>query len=141
MAREAKFNFEEERRLVDTSRVKRLMRHTATINGKHGYIRFSLDYIRDSSLNNTFIKFYADTGKKAIAWKILREKNLEDLNGYRHLVVRKQKIGKYETQTCQLGVGKLLETIGVKEQSYPHLTIKKYKPGFLDEELHYIELQ
>jgi hypothetical protein len=140
MSREAKFNFEEEKKLSDISSLIKQHSHTATVNGKHGYIRFSLEYVRDANLDNSYIKFYADKSKKAIAWKVLHEKNLK-LCGYRHVAIYTTKTGKYVTKHCQITISKLLQLIGAKEQSYQHLAIQKYKPGPLDDELHYVELQ
>jgi len=139
--RDSKFNFQEERRLVDTSKMKSLMRHTVSVNGKYSTIRFSIDYIKDNNLDNTFIKFYADPAKKAIAWKILHEVNPADLSGYRKLKMYVSTSGKYSQITYQLGIGKLLEALGVSDKVYPHVVINKYKPQYLEDELHYIELQ
>lgn len=141
MAREAKFNFEEESTLVETSRLKSLLAHSVSISGKHGSIRFSKDYIRDHNLDRAFIKLYADKSKKAIAWKILREKSLGDLRGYRQLKVYTSKAGKYQTQHCTLTISKLLDVLEVKpEDKFAHIPIKKYAPDYLQDELHYIEL-
>lgn len=143
MARPAEFNFVQEKHLTDTRRMSKLAKHTVTINAKHGYMRFSLSYVKDKGLENAFIKLYADTSKKAIGWKIMRETDLSGLAGYRQLKVFKKKTPEgYESQHCQLGVQKLLEVLGVKkEKTFKQLPIESYQLGPMDGSINYVSLQ
>lgn len=144
MAREAKFNFEEERRLVEGSRIRGPLKHTASVNAKHGYISFSISYIRDKNLDGSFIKFYGDTQKKAIGWKLLKkETNVEELHGYRQLKIQEfgNKLNDHKSKVCKLMIRALLKSVGVKEKSYIHVPVKKYtSPTILDDDMYYVEL-
>ena len=144
MAREALFKFEEERRLVKTNREEHCAsrRHVASVNAKHGYINFAVDYANDKKLDGTYLKFYADVSKKTIGWKILREKGLEGMKGYRKVTVRERKTGEYTTTMCQLHISALLGVLNLGEKSFKRLPIKTYtSPGILSEPLDYIALK
>lgn len=143
MAREAQFNFVQEKHLTDTRRWAKLAKHTVTINPKHGYLRFSMSYIKDKGLEDCFIKLYADTSKKAIGWKILREKSLEGMKDYRQLKVYRTKTPEgYEASHCQLSVQKLLDILKVdKSKKYKELPIQTYQLGPMDGSISYVELQ
>lgn len=144
MAREAKFDFQEERRLVNGLRLKNHSGHSATVSGKHGYISFSAGYIRDKNLNGAFIKFFGDIQKKAVGWRILkREGSLDQMVGYRQLKVYESvdKINGYVTRVCKLNIKRLLTSIGAKERSYLQLPIGTYNSKtILDETMDYIQL-
>jgi len=142
MAREANFNFVQEKHLTDTRKWAKQQKQTVTINAKHGYMRFSMSYIRDKGLENCFIKLYADTSKKAIGWKILREKDFADMKEYRQLKVYRVKTETGVATHCQLSVQKLLDILKVdKTKKYKDLPIQTYQLGPMDGSLSYVELQ
>lgn len=144
MAREALFKFEEERRLVKTNREEHCVsrRHVATVNAKHGYINFAIDYANYKKLDGSYLKFYADVNKKTVGWKILREKGLEGMKGYRKVAVREYTTGKYPVTTCQLHISALLDVLNLGGKSFKRVPIKTYvSPGILSDPLDYIELK
>jgi len=151
MAREAQFNFIPETQLVTIEKQKRKEDHTVTVNAKFGHISFSPSYIRDKNLNGVYIKFYADQQKKALAWKILREQNLEKLAGYRKLnlveverkYLKKDGQGSSKMSICKLTLKRLIDSLRLDlNKKYRSLEIKEYNLNpTMGESFHYIKFE
>lgn len=144
MVREAKYNFVDEQAILERSKTTRTTGYTANISGKYGKISFSMEYIRDRSLDGAFIKFAIDEDKKILGWRILREQDLRSMKGYRQVKVHRYKNQKgYTTASCTLMIRRLLTELKVKDESYLQLQIKTYKPktAMLQDEYDLVKLK
>lgn len=129
MSRAPTFAFIPEEQLVEKHKIRTLDKYVVTISPKYGTISFSMDYIRDHSLNGKFIKFVADPTKNVIGWRALKEGSLPSLRGYRQVKVKEYTVGNSITRTCKLGIGELLEALKVHKdkKTLKALPIKNYK--------------
>ena len=143
MAKEALYNFIPERLLKKQNTVAKKESHTVTINAKHSIMMFSTAYVRDNNIRNKYIKFYADTTKKAIAWKIVHETNLSDLAGMRKLKGHEQITSAGKSVSYSLGIKSLLKSLNLKStKTFKKLEVKKYaSKALLEDPLHYVEIK
>ena len=140
--REAKFDFQEEIRVIRNEKVKRAAAHTVTVNTKTGSIAFSMEYVRDRGLKDTYIKLDVDSKKKALGWKVLHETALGELQGYRKVSVYEYKNQKgYTTRTCSIMAKTLIHSLGLESKTFKQLPVQKYvAPTLLSSDLEYVEL-
>ena len=62
---------------------KESKKHFFFVSVKHGYITFPKSYIEEHKLNGRYIRWYLDTGRRALGWKILeKESDLSSLEEY-----------------------------------------------------------
>lgn len=139
MAREKSFTFIPAAQLnpIRVSKPK----FTATVDGRYGYIRFSSDYVREHNMSGKPLKFYADKSKKAVGWRVIDNGGLSELSGCKMVYLeKKNKAGKM-VPVLSVGIGSILNTIGVKGKIFKKVNIEHYKEsGLLSNEYDYVEL-
>lgn len=143
MARQAQFNFEPVHILVDMKKQSKLQKHVAALHVATGQLRISPSFIRDHALNGAFIKLYADVPKKVIGFKVFKEGDLSELNGFHQLKSKKYtpKNGKYATEICTVSCVPLVKLLGLTEKSYTKMPIQKYSSSMFEGDIYYVELK
>lgn len=143
MSQEKQFTFLPEAHLKNKHAVDKRALNYVTISTKYNTLKISNAFIINHSLNGKYIKMYADPAKKAIAFRILNERNFSDMSGYRKVELTEKIYKGYTTHTANpLGVKRLIDSLDVKKNhSYAKLVIEKYNGGLLDDDYYYVILE
>lgn len=135
MAKEAKFNFIEEKQI---DKVQQDTGFYVTVM-KTCSIYFPKEMVNVFDMDKMIIKLYADTEKKVLGWKFFKKGDLHDLKGIRQLKVNNT------TGAMVVMVNKLLNKLGInKDNILDHIGRKKiqvYKSSYFDGEMYYIDLK
>lgn len=132
MAREATFNFVPES-TIPSRKERKQEKYWVSVSRDYNVIRFAPAYIQDKHFDAKFIKLYYDTNKKTIGWRLMKENNLQDLDGYRKIKITHNKSKKgYESKVCSLGIKSILDALNIKEGAkFKNLPIGTYREGGL----------
>jgi hypothetical protein len=128
MAREQKFNFQPALSFAKARGKKPFLDSChATINVKHQMLTLSKTYVEKKGLKDSYVKFYIDPSKKALAWKVLKGETLKRLKDYKRI-----KQGGSTNTSYQVYIGSPLEVLNLPLESFKKLPIKTYvTTGFL----------
>lgn len=95
----------------------------ATVSKKYGFITFSKKYVEQRGLYGKFIKFYADTDKNIIAWRVFTTGGLDDIKNYRQLK-------KNEYDLYKFSISSIINSLKLKDESYKGLIVKQYNTTY-----------
>jgi hypothetical protein len=134
-----KFNFVPERQLTEEFSEYSPARVTILVTNYNGQtnvtMRFSADTIKIYDLSDKLIRLYGDKQNRTIGWSILEDQMaLPDLDGA-------HKLKLYGNGVIQLGVAKLLKSMGIRlTKTLSNLEVKKYTSPLHANEIYYIEI-
>jgi hypothetical protein len=96
-------------------RTKNTIKNTFTVNLKHKYILFPAAYIEQNKLQGKMLKWYIDSEKNAIGWKLLNENRelLINMNDYHYIKANKQRQYKFQ-------IGSALSKLTLKHADKRH---------------------
>lgn len=104
---------------------------------KNGIIYFPADVVRIYDLEGKYVKLYADTQKKAIAWTVFDKGEPADMED-----VRLMKRVSPKSQVVVLGIGRLLKRMGFdKGVEFPVLNVRKHIDPLVKGDMWYVVLE
>lgn len=112
--------------------------HVATVL-KHWVLYLPKRYVDEKELEGKFLKFYIDTGNKALAWKAIEgETALEEL-GLARKVTKQGESGNVTVSIRQYMKSLFPEMNGFSGKV--KIKIESYKGGYLDEPVDFISFK
>lgn len=110
------------------------------VNLKTGKVTFSTSYVLSKGLEDSSLKFYYDSEKKALAWKVAKraETSFEALKDTFKVMTVNRRGGK---KGYTLSLRKCFKTMGIIEaRKLKELPIKTYAKAHFGEDLDYVRL-
>ncbi len=134
MSREASFNFIPQNLLGNNKDSGQMV----SFNLQTQMITFSMKCHDTKNLIGKWVKFYVDSGKNTLAWKLIDEKDFADLKGYNQI----KQVNYNDTLQVKVYVPKVcVDSLKLKKGvRYIKIPVKQYKTQdrLMPEEFNYI---
>lgn len=113
-----------------------------TVSPKWGRITFSKDYVNNHQFEGKMIKFYWESEKRLLGWRIVKksENGFEDISGGIPFVGQEIKTGDKVIKTYWFSITKLIKSVKLQQETYKKLPVSIAKKAIFGEDISYVKL-